>query len=89
VTPLDLEPIKARVDAAMLDGSWDEPEARDREKLLAEVERLRTELARQAEQITAVRALADKWEHGALRWANPLPVPPEVALIREALDGPA
>ena len=38
---IDLELIKARVDAAMLDGSWDEPDARDREALLAEVERLR------------------------------------------------
>ena len=37
-------------------------------------------------KIAAGLALADKWEHGALRWADPLPVPPEVGLIREALQ---
>jgi hypothetical protein len=40
----------------------------------------------------AVLALADKWEHGATRWENPLPVPPEVAHLRStvtaALSGP-
>ena len=41
-----------------------------------------------AAKVERVAALADKWEHGALRWADPLPVPPEVGLIREALAGP-
>jgi len=40
-----------------------------------------------AAKVERVAALADKWEHGALRWADPLPVPPEVGLIREALAG--
>jgi hypothetical protein len=43
--------------------------------------------------LRAVLALADRWEHGALRWADPLPVPPYVALVRDAitviLDGAA
>jgi hypothetical protein len=38
-------------------------------------------------RVQRVRALADEWEQGALRWAQPLPVPPEVARIRAALDG--
>ncbi|RIJ76596.1 hypothetical protein D1871_11015 [Nakamurella silvestris] len=37
--------------------------------------------------VARVSALADRWEHGALRWAEPLPVPPEVAQVRAALAG--
>lgn len=32
-----------------------------------------------------VLALADKWEQGATRWADPLPVPPEVEQVRAAI----
>lgn len=49
-------------------------------RLAAEVKTLRAAQQR-------VRDLADKWEHGALRWADPLPVPPELELILAALDG--
>lgn len=43
----------------------------------------------QAEQAVArVLELADKWETGALRWEDPLRVPKEVFLLREALHQP-
>lgn len=45
--------------------------------LAAEVLRLRE----------GIKALADKWEYGATRWADPLPVPPEVDALRALLDG--
>ena len=32
-----------------------------------------------------VLALAAKWEQGATRWADPLPVPPEVEQVRAAI----
>lgn len=51
----------------------------------AHVRHLCATVIAQAEIIDRVAALADKWERGALRWADPLPVPPEVGLIREAL----
>lgn len=35
--------------------------------------------------LRAVLDLADRWEHGALRWTDPLPVPAEVHLIRRAV----
>jgi hypothetical protein len=35
-----------------------------------------------AKALRAVLDLADRWEYGALRWTNPLPVPEEVHLIR-------
>lgn len=35
--------------------------------------------------IAAVLRLSDEWERGATRWANPLPVPPEVELLRAAI----
>ncbi len=46
----------------------------------------RTEQAEAA--VARVRELADKWEAGALRWEDPLPVPKEVFLLREALRQP-
>jgi hypothetical protein len=36
--------------------------------------------------LRAVLALADKWEHGATRWADPLPVPLEVEQVRTAIE---
>lgn len=38
-------------------------------------------------KVDAGLALADRWEHGALRWQDPLAVPPHVGLVREALGG--
>ncbi|GAB2457726.1 hypothetical protein [Xylanimonas ulmi] len=38
-----------------------------------------------AATLAEVAALADRWEHGALRWADPLPVPPEVGQVRAIL----
>ena len=38
--------------------------------------------------VAALRAVLDltgQWEHGATRWANPLPVPVEVAQVRDAI----
>jgi len=35
--------------------------------------------------LTAVLDLADRWERGATRWADPLPVPPEVEQLRAAI----
>lgn len=46
---------------------------------------LRTELIDANRRIEAALALADKHEHGALRWADPLPVPEWIPLIRAAL----
>ena len=37
--------------------------------------------------IQRVRELADKAEHGALRWEDPLPVPEWVGRVRRTLDG--
>jgi hypothetical protein len=36
--------------------------------------------------LDAVLELADKAEHGALRWADPLPVPEWVPRVREAIS---
>ena len=45
--------------------------------------------AEQAEvRLAAARALADRAEHGATRWADPLPVPEWVGALRAVLDGP-
>ena len=39
-------------------------------------------------KVARAHALADRWEHGALRWEEPLEVPPEVGQLRDALkDG--
>lgn len=43
--------------------------------------------AQLTDQRAAVLALADKAEHGATRWADPLPVPEWVHQVRLALDG--
>jgi hypothetical protein len=37
--------------------------------------------------VEEVLSVAAKAEHGALRWADPLPVPEWVAQIREAVSG--
>ncbi|QTJ65002.1 hypothetical protein HYG77_04900 [Rhodococcus sp. ZPP] len=45
------------------------------------------ELRDATEAIARAHALADRWEHGALRWEDPLPVPPAVGQLRDALKG--
>jgi hypothetical protein len=57
-------------------------------ELIAAVPEIAAAYLELAAKVERVAALADKWEHGALRWADPLPVPPEVGLIREALGVP-
>jgi hypothetical protein len=71
-----------------------------RAALLAEVERLKAELAKYVGQeptvaeemaylsrsVQAVADVCDKAEHQALRWENPLPVPEWVGAIRQALE---
>ena len=48
----------------------------------------RDRAARDAEaKLAAVEEVVAGWEYHALRWANPLTVPPEVAQIRAALGG--
>jgi hypothetical protein len=36
--------------------------------------------------VAAVLALADRAEHGAIRWEDPLPVPPWVGELRSAIS---
>ncbi|MDV7244505.1 MULTISPECIES: hypothetical protein [Rhodococcus] len=49
---------------------------------------LTDKLAAAEAKVARAHALADRWEHGALRWADPLPVPPAVGQLRDALkDG--
>ena len=36
--------------------------------------------------VEAVQALCSEHERGALRWADPLPVPPWISLVREAIS---
>jgi hypothetical protein len=51
------------------------------------VARSREDLAALLDVAERVLAIADRAEHGALRWADPLPVPGWVAEIREAVSG--
>lgn len=48
-----------------------------------DIELLRAERAGLAAVIGQINALADRWEYGATRWADPLPVPREVEQVRE------
>lgn len=64
-------------------------------KLIQELEETRAKhrkawgRAEKAESAVArVRGVADGWETGAMRWEDPLPVPKEVSLIRNALGLP-
>jgi len=46
---------------------------------------LLAELARYQAAVRAVRQFADKHEHGALRWEDPLPVPEWIPPLRDVL----
>lgn len=77
--------IVARVvteeDAEFVAAAW-----QDVPYLLDEVARLTGLLAERDATVRRVRDLADRWEHGATRWADPLPIPVEVHQLRAALD---
>lgn len=67
----------------------DYPPITDAEK--ATMERLLIEGVDQVrlyDALEAVLKLADKGEHGATRWADPLPVPVWVHAVRRAVAGP-
>lgn len=64
-----------------------ERELADEWDRLAHRERARAQAAEQ--KIAAALALCDKHEKGATRWADPLPVPEWIPLIRAALSTPA
>ena len=60
----------------------DELDASDLAELIAAS---RTDVPCLVAALTAVLDLADRWERGATRWADPLPVPPEVEQLRAAI----
>lgn len=49
------------------------------------IEHIGGKIQKLEQTVARVRELAGKWETGAMRWEDPLPVPREVSLIREAL----
>jgi hypothetical protein len=63
------------------------PDDADYVYLLEQLDHLTAERDRLQKREQAVRALCEKAEHGALRWADPLPVPEWVGKVRAALDG--
>ncbi|WP_188684628.1 hypothetical protein [Glutamicibacter ardleyensis] len=78
-------------DLSILQGQFDsmsnrfDAMRRQRDGERSRARRAENRLATAEAQIEDVRELADTWETGAMRWEDPLPVPREVSLIREAL----